>query len=494
MATSHEKLAKSLGLLHARQNEHGAAAIRSSHLTRTHRERLVKSGFLQEVMKGWYVPSRPDEIKGESTAWYTSFWHFAASYLESRFSENWVLFPEQSLSIHAGNWTVPRQLAVRSPKGNNNVTQLPHGTSLFELKADLPAPADRMSVSGLRLYSLEAALIEVSPRYFRQQPTDARTALLTIRDASELLARLLDGGHTTIAGRLAGALRSCGRVALADEILTTMSAAGYAPRECNPFDGELAPVHSIRAASPYEYRIRVMWQAMRQPVIDVFPEAPGLPAIAAAYTRRVAAGYAADAYHSLSIEANEQKGYWQAFQAVGGSIGKVLHGAAPGTAAEQDHRAWYREMFAPSVFAGLLRPSDLAGYRTGPVFIRKSMHAPMNKDAVRDAMPVFFELLAAEQHPAVRVVLGHFIFVYIHPYTDGNGRMGRFLMNVMLAAGGYPWTVVPLAERDNYMAALEQASVDGNITPFAKFLATLVRGRLAGEPLPAIPHHVGHAG
>lgn len=30
-------------------------------------------------------------------------------------------------------------------------------------------------------------------------------------------------------------------------------------------------------------------------------------------------------------------------------------------------------------------------------------------------MPVFFEMLEAEEHPAVRVVLGHFIFVYIHP-------------------------------------------------------------------------------
>jgi len=39
------------------------------------------------------------------------------------------------------------------------------------------------------------------------------------------------------------------------------------------------------------------------------------------------------------------------------------------------------------------------------------------------------------------MVLGHFVFVYIHPYLDGNGRIGRFLMNLMLAAGGYPWTV-----------------------------------------------------
>jgi Fic family protein len=102
-------------------------------------------------------------------------------------------------------------------------------------------------------------------------------------------------------------------------------------------------------------------------------------------------------------------------------------------------------------------------------------------------MPAFFDLLAAEENPAARVVLGHFVFVYIHPYMDGNGRMGRFLMNLMMAAGGYPWTVIPVAERQPYMAALEKASVDENIAPFADFLARLVEKRLAGAPLPAVP-------
>jgi Fic family protein len=59
-------------------------------------------------------------------------------------------------------------------------------------------------------------------------------------------------------------------------------------------------------------------------------------------------------------------------------------------------------------------------------------------------MPAFFDHLREEEHPGVRTVLGHWVFVYIHPYLDGNGRMGRFLMNVMLASGGYPWTVVPV--------------------------------------------------
>ncbi len=50
-------------------------------------------------------------------------------------------------------------------------------------------------------------------------------------------------------------------------------------------------------------------------------------------------------------------------------------------------------------------------------------------------LPVFFGMLKDEPEVSVRVVLGHFIFVYIHPYFDGNGRMARFLMNVMLASG-----------------------------------------------------------
>jgi hypothetical protein len=94
MATPSEKLAESLEVLHKLQNADRAAAIRARDLTRTHRERLLKNGFLQEVMKGWYIPSRPEDGKGESTAWYASFWRFAAAYLEHRFHKNWSLSPE----------------------------------------------------------------------------------------------------------------------------------------------------------------------------------------------------------------------------------------------------------------------------------------------------------------------------------------------------------------------------------------------------------------
>ena len=168
------------------------------------------------------------------------------------------------------------------------------------------------------------------------------------------------------------------------------------------------------------------------------------------------------------------RGYWQAYQEVLKSIEKILDGANPGEVTDYDHATWYLQMFAPSVSAGILKASDLAGYRNQPVFIRRSQHVPPSADAVRDLIPAFFELLANEKHAGVRAVLGHFIFVYIHPYIDGNGRIGRFLMNTMLASGGYPWTVVPLERRSEYMASLETASTQQDIGPFSKFIASLI--------------------
>ena len=516
MATPQEKLAESLDALKALQDR-GVVAIRATDLSRAHRERLLKNGFLQEVMKGWYVAARQDDAAGESTAWYASFWSFCAAYLRERFGSEWCLSPEHSLSLHTGNHAVPPQLVVRSPKGGNKATMFPYGTSLLDVRAAVPNEKDIEEKESLRLFSLPAALIASSPALFEHNPTDARAALAAIRDASEVLDRLLEGGHSKIAGRLAGAFRNIGRDRIADDIVSAMRAAGYTVREQDPFASRINLVLPLREASPYAGRIRLMWQQMRGPVIEKFPASPEQRPEITAYLKHVQEVYVTDAYHSLSIEgyrvnpgliervrsgtwnpdANEQdrehrnalaaRGYWLAFQAGQKSLRRVLSGENPGTVAEEDHGAWYREMFAPSVTAGLLRPADLAGYRNAPVYIRRSMHVPPNYGAVRDAMPVFFEILTQEAEPAVRVVLGHFIFVYIHPYIDGNGRIGRFLMNVMLAAGGYPWTVVPLERRDAYMAALEDASVRQNIAPFAEFLAQLVEEGLSGKPVAKVP-------
>ena len=499
MATAADKLADSLEVMNALQQK-GAIAIRSSELSRTHRERLVGNGFLKEIMRGWYIPSRPDEAAGESTAWYTSYWGFCAQYLSERFGEKWSLSPEQSLMLHAGDTTVPAQLLVRAPKAGNMKTDFPHNTSLFETRATI-AEGDALIIKdGLRLFTVEEALVLVTGGFFQQNATDARTVLAVMPDASALLARLLDGGHVRSAGRLAGAFRSIGNERIADEIVAVMKSASHDVRENDPFAEVISVAHLGRITSPHVHRIRLKWEKMRAVVIAQFPASKPMPNDADAYLKAMDEIYVTDAYHSLSIEGYQvtpeliekvrsgdwnpdgrpedramkdalaARGYWEAFQLVRESVGAVLQGADAGEIVERDLSAWYRGLFTPSVAAGILKAPQLAGYRNAPVYIRRSQHVPMSVEAVRECMPVFFELLHEEKDPGARVILGHFIFVFIHPFLDGNGRTARFLMNVMLAAAGQSWTIIKVEDRNAYMAALEAASIGEDIEPFVQFI------------------------
>jgi len=282
--------------------------------------------------------------------------------------------------------------------------------------------------------------------------------------------------------------------------------------ETDPFEEQISTEFINQIKSPYVNRIHLMWAEYRKTVIKHFPKGPAKKINSKDYLASVDQIYKTDAYHSLSIErykvsvelielvstgnwdlednenhkeaknAMAARGYYGTTQVVKRSIQKIINGTNAGSVVDQDHSTWYRELFAPSVTVGLCKPSDLAGYRNRPVFISNSRHVPMNAEAVRDVIPAFFELLINEEHAGVRVVLGHFFFVYIHPYIDGNGRMARFLMNTMLASGNYPWTVIPVEKKDEYMKALEEASVNGDIEPFTVFISELVKLSLEGTP------------
>lgn len=111
----------------------------------------------------------------------------------------------------------------------------------------------------------------------------------------------------------------------------------------------------------------------------------------------------------------------------------------PGLAARlftEQHQAWFQKLFGPSVDTGILERADLVGYRHHMVFLRGSLHSPPHYDSVLDGMAALRECLDKEPDAFVRAVLVHWLFGFIHPYMDGNGRMARFIMNVFLASGG----------------------------------------------------------
>jgi len=513
MPSPNEKLAESLDVLETLQ-QGNRRVFRSDDLSRVHRERLVENGFLQEVMKGWLISSRPDSEPGESTPWHASFWEFCARYCDERFGKQWHLSPEQSLFLHGERTVIPDQLVVHSPKATNNEINLLFGTTLYDLKvAEMPAAAALLVRDGLRLFSPAAALVRVPESFFLQYPVETQVAMASLADASDVLRFLLNGGHSAKAGYLAKAFRQTGRADLADAIFRAMKGAGYDVRESSPFEARHIFARLGRPAAPIVGRIEILWESMRGKVLAAFPKAPGLPADMDAYLHFVNEIYRTDAYHSLSIEgysvtpalvervrqggwdpehdagdrrnrdALAARGYWQAFQLVRKEVEKVIAGENATALVRAVHNDWYRELFQPSVTAGLLEAGSLAGYRNTPVFLRGSRYIPPRWEAVRDAMPAFFDLLEKEPEPSVRAVLGHWLFGYIHPYSDGNGRMARFLMNVMLASGGYPWTVIRIRDRKSYLSALDRASIEMDIHPFATFIVHRVQWRLERHDL-----------
>jgi len=508
MPSPNEKLAESLDVLKELQ-QGNRRVFRSDDLSRIHRERLVENGFLQEVMKGWLISSSPDAQPGESTPWHASFWEFCARYCDERFGEQWHLSPEQSLFLHGERTVIPDQLVVHSPKATNNDINLLFGTTLYDLKvAEMPAAEALMARDGLRLFSPAAALVRVPESFFQLYPLETQVVMASLADASDLLRLLLNGGHSAKAGYLAKAFRQTGCGELADEILRAMKGAGYDVRESSPFEAGQILRKPSRPSAPMISRVEMLWGSMRGQVLATFPKAPGLPADKEAYLRFVDEIYRTDAYHSLSIEgysvnpalvekvrqggwdpqhdagdrrnrdALAARGYWQAFQLVKKEVEKVIAGENFAAVARAAHNDWYRELFQPCVTAGLLEPGSLAGYRNIPVYLRGSRYVPPRWEAVRDAMPALFDLLEKEPEASVRAVLGHWLFGYIHPYPDGNGRMARFLMNLMLASGGYPWTVIRIVDRKSYLSALDRASIEMDIHPFANFIVHRVQWRL----------------
>jgi Fic family protein len=474
--------------------------IKTEDLSRLDRERLIRAGCLQKIVRGWYLFCKPGTDDGESTAWYASFWNFIRLYLEERFNENYCLSPEASMDIYLGKNYLPHQVVVIAKSGGSALLQLPHNTSLLTYQEDKNFPETIKKVRGLNVLPFEYALCKMTSSFFQKQSQDAEIALRMLKSPDAILHILLKEGMSRAAGRLAGAFRHIDKKEFAESILNTMRAAGFTITEHNPFEMPPLLSHIATLKSPYSARIRTLWEKMHDDIIKILPRTKKIPEDATRLFKAIDATYVQDAYHSLSIEgyqvsealiekialgswrpedndedqthknAMAAKGYYEAFKMVKKTIRKMLKSKSPIKVLQKDFSNWYLALFSPAVTAGILSAEQLAGFRNQSVYIRGSRHIPLPHTALRDTMDTLFDCLEKEKNQGVQAVLAHFFIGFIHPYNDGNGRMARFMMNALLTSSGYPWTIIHVENRSSYLKALEKASIKGDIQDFAKFI------------------------
>ena len=116
-------------------------------------------------------------------------------------------------------------------------------------------------------------------------------------------------------------------------------------------------------------------------------------------------------------------------------------------------------------------------YRKSNVLISGSAHRPPEHFLVEENMKelvFWYKENKDKVHPVKLAAEFNFKFVYIHPFIDGNGRTARLLMNLILMRKGYPITVIKTENREEYMKALERASVLNEIDDFFEIVAKAV--------------------
>ena len=112
------------------------------------------------------------------------------------------------------------------------------------------------------------------------------------------------------------------------------------------------------------------------------------------------------------------------------------------------------------LFYKRIDPSQAGKFRTVPVFISGSHYPLPSAEQIPKLMDEFLAWYRQHEfllHPLELAALVHQKFVFIHPFVDGNGRVARLLMNLVLLRFGYPITIIPPILRLEYITALEKA-------------------------------------
>jgi len=120
---------------------------------------------------------------------------------------------------------------------------------------------------------------------------------------------------------------------------------------------------------------------------------------------------------------------------------------------------------------------QLGKYRTVQVFIRGVNWLPSKPNEVATEMAKLFSWYTKNKnklHPLILSAYFHVTFEMIHPFIDGNGRVGRLLMNYILHKNRFPMINIPNKQKYKYYEMLEKAQVEGNLKPFVDFLYVLI--------------------
>lgn len=128
----------------------------------------------------------------------------------------------------------------------------------------------------------------------------------------------------------------------------------------------------------------------------------------------------------------------------------------------------------------ILRPGQYKQEPNHVLTLSGKIHRYTDPLHVKDEMESLIDWYSGSQHlhSAEQAALFHYKFVAIHPFDDGNGRMARILMNLILLKRGYPPCIIQNNHRKEYLQSLATADSQKKMTPFILFVGNELLGTL----------------
>ena len=429
-----------------------------------HVSRAVKAGRLRRLASRLYtrnLTDRPEAVVGRN------LWHIVAGY-----------FPGALVADRTGLENAPADdgsVCLVTEAGQN--IELP-GHTLRPRRGVAPLASDRPFIAGLFLSSPARAYLE------NMRPSRARSGLLTRtlprRAIEERLDTLIRRSGEEAVNRLRDEIRAAGpALGLEDEAadLDVLIGALLGTRKA-----ELSAPAAIarHRGRPYDPDRLVLFRTLHAALRD-YPPLARLAPERAPEDNTTLAFY--EAYFSNFIEGTEF--------AVEEAADIVFRGVIPNERPQDAHdvlgtwrivsdaREMTRTPADAAALDGLLKTRHAAIMASRPDMRPGAFKLTGNRagstvfvapELVAGTLEQGFAFLRGLETPFQRATFIMFLAAEVHPFTDGNGRTARIMMNAELVAAGEERIVIPTVYRANYLAALKALSQGGRPDPLIRVL------------------------
>ena len=478
--------------------------VSAKEIDRRQREYLQKRGYLFLIVRGYYFAKRPED--SEEEVFPLLYWQAVEKILSSY---KWSLRSTSALQILNGDYSSQKRLFVRTKEKTNKKMSLPLD---FSITLQFDADYDQRLVRKLDVADRkipvdipERVLVDISKLKSRD--------VLSFVAGTKFDPRVLDAIYAenpkpVVFKRLVGLATKAKRSDLAARLQATIEEhtayqvvkkqeKGSEQKFAKP--AVTAPPWVIRQEERAKEFEDILENNLKKKIAGIKKQPLNQLLEQAKKHKKY------DTYHSTSLEGykitpeevdailsgrmpDEEKGeggeyleklrnrmaivgYSEAFDF---TLGKAEKDFQKSHITEEFVKDTYYNLFKPSADAGIVDYYSLTAYRNIPVYIRGTRYTPPSYEKLPELMASYEKLVNKVQNPVVKATLAHYFFVTIHPYSDGNGRTGRLLMNYFLLSAGYSWVTIKTEQRVEYFEALQRGQLDEDILTFGEFIVGML--------------------